>query len=121
MTTFALAVPFDDEQRLVAEAARYGHSVVGRFSGADELAARLVALSPQAVMAVADPQYLNARLVSACDASGVRLVVVARSPEQQRYARSLGIVDALVGEPGWSTLMPHAARGEAMAERKTVG
>ncbi|MGN6501544.1 MAG: AAA family ATPase [Pseudolysinimonas sp.] len=109
MTSFALAVPFDDEQRLVAEAGRYGHSVVGRCSGADELSVRLAALAPQAVMATADPQYLNARLVSACDAAGVRLVVVAGSPEQQRYARSLGVVDALVGEPGWATLMPHAA------------
>jgi MinD-like ATPase involved in chromosome partitioning or flagellar assembly len=109
MTSFALAVPFEDERRLVAEASRYGHSVVGRFSGADELALRLATVSPQAVMVAADPQYLNERLVSACDASGVRLVVVAGSPEQQRYARSLGVVDALVGEPGWSTLMPHAA------------
>ena len=95
-------------QRLVAEAPRYGHSVVGRFSGADELAVRLAALSPQAVMAAADPQYLNARLVSACDASGVRLVVVASSPEQQRHARSLGVVDALLGDPAWATLIPHA-------------
>lgn len=109
MTTFALAVPVDDEQRLVADAGRYGHSVAGRFSGADELALRLPALAPQAVLAAADPQYLNARLVAACDASSVRLVVVANSPEQQRYARSLGVVDALVGEPAWATLMPNAA------------
>ncbi|HTL40747.1 MAG TPA: regulator [Pseudolysinimonas sp.] len=109
MTTFALAVPFDDEQRLVADAGRYGHSVAGRFSGADELASRLPALAPQAVLAAADPQYLNARLVAACDASAARLVVVADSPDQQRYARSLGVVDALVGELAWATLMPNAA------------
>jgi MinD-like ATPase involved in chromosome partitioning or flagellar assembly len=38
----------------------------------------------------------------------VRLVVVASSPEQQRHARSLGVVDALMGDPAWATLMPHA-------------
>lgn len=109
MTAFAVAVPFDFEQRLAAEAARYGHTVVARCSGADELAARVGALTPEAVMASAEPQYLNARLVAACDSAGVRLVVVAGSPDQHRYARSLGVIDALDGEPTWQALIPDAA------------
>jgi len=101
VTQFALAVSFEHEQRLTAEAPRYGHAVVARCSGADELAARLAAVQPDAVLAEASPQYLNQRLVAACDAAGVRLVVAAATPEQHRHARSLGVIDAVDGEPAW--------------------
>jgi MinD-like ATPase involved in chromosome partitioning or flagellar assembly len=94
---------------LLADAARHGHEVVARFSGADELAARLASISPEAVLVAADPQYLNAALVTACDSSGSRLVVTASGPEQHRFARSLGVVDALSGEPEWATLEPDAS------------
>jgi MinD-like ATPase involved in chromosome partitioning or flagellar assembly len=101
VTRFALAVSFEHESRLTAEAARYGHEVVARCSGADELATRLATVDAEAVLAEAAPQYLNARLVAACDTTGVRLVVAAASPEQHRHARSLGVIDAIDGEPAW--------------------
>jgi MinD-like ATPase involved in chromosome partitioning or flagellar assembly len=108
MTAFALAVPFENEQHLVSEAARYGHTVVTRCSGADELAARIPTLRPEAALVAATPQYLNAGLVSACDAAGVRLVVMAHGAEQHRLARAVGVVDALEGEPTWRALIPDA-------------
>jgi MinD-like ATPase involved in chromosome partitioning or flagellar assembly len=101
VTRFALAVPFEHEQRLAAEAGRYGHTVVARCSGADELAARLAAVDADAVLAEASPQYLNARLVAACDSLGIRLVVAASGADQHRHARALGVVDAVDGEPAW--------------------
>ena len=101
MTTFALAVPLDDEKRLSADAPRHGHTVVLCCSGADELTGRLTGARPEAALVLATPQYLNARLIAACDGAGVRLLVAAPLSEQQRYARSLGIVDALPGEPAW--------------------
>lgn len=108
MTQFALAVPLEREQQLVAEAGRYGHVVVVRCSGADELAARVASLRPEAVLVSAMPQYLNAALVTACDAAGSRLVVWASGPEQQRHARSLGVIDALDGEAAWQAPDPAA-------------
>ena len=110
MTSFAVAVPFDDEQRLVAEAARFGHTVVVRCSGADELAGRLAGIAADAALVVADPQYLNQRLIEACDGAAVRLIVVASHPEQVRFARTLGIADARLGELNWET-----ASGEVAA------
>jgi Mrp family chromosome partitioning ATPase len=109
MTEFAIAVPFEAERQLVAEAGRYGHAVVIRCSGADELAARVSALRPQAVLVAATPQYLNAALVAMCDSAGVPLVVVAEDDEQQRHARALGVVVAVPGPIAWATLMPDAA------------
>ncbi|MEO8263281.1 MAG: regulator [Pseudolysinimonas sp.] len=110
MTRFALAVPVEHEQRLAAEAARHGHEVVVRCSGAEELAARIPAATPEAALVAAIPQYLNAALVSTCDAAGVRLVVCAAGPEQHRHARALGIIDAIDGEPAWHTPVQDAAR-----------
>jgi MinD-like ATPase involved in chromosome partitioning or flagellar assembly len=105
VTSFALAVPLDDEQRLVAEAGRYGLSVTVRCSGADELAGRLAAAPPDAVLALASPQYLNPNLIATCDALGVRLIVAAPSVEHLRHARGLGIADAIAGEIGWQTVV----------------
>ena len=104
MTEFALAVPFEYEQALVAEAARYGQAVGVRCSGADELAARIPSIRPEAVFVAASPQYLNERLVSACDSAGVRLIVAADGADEHRYARALGVVDALDGAPSWRLL-----------------
>ncbi|HEX7834934.1 MAG TPA: regulator [Pseudolysinimonas sp.] len=118
MTSFALALPLDDEQRLVAEAGRYGLSVTARCSGADELAGRLPSGPPDAALVLATPQYLNRQLVDSCDASGVRLIVLAPSPDHLRYARGLGIADAIAGEVGWPTVLggPVETRPENAAE-----
>lgn len=105
MTSFALAVPLDDEQRLFSEAPRFGHAVVLRCSGADELAARLAGTAVDAALVVADPQYLNTRLIEACDDAAVRLFVVATDSEQLRFARTLGIADARHGELRWQTAL----------------
>ena len=68
-----------------------------RCSGADELAGRLATASAEAVLVLATPQYLNSRLLDECDATGIRLIVIAPQPEHVRYARSQGIADAVVG------------------------
>ncbi|MEO8094365.1 MAG: regulator [Pseudolysinimonas sp.] len=109
MTEFAVAVPLAYEERLVAEAVRYGHVVGVRCSGADELASRVPATRPEAAYVAATPQYLNAQLVAACDAAAVRLVVAADGVDQHRYAKSVGVIDAVDGEPTWQTLIPDAA------------
>ncbi|MEO5919542.1 MAG: regulator [Pseudolysinimonas sp.] len=105
MTSFAIAMPLDDEQRLVAESARYGNSIVARCSGADELTSRVTGVVPEAVIVTADPQYLHAGLIAECDAVGVRLIVLAPTAEHLRYARSLGVMDARVGEVSWPTVL----------------
>jgi MinD-like ATPase involved in chromosome partitioning or flagellar assembly len=119
MTRFALAVPFEQEQRLAAEAPRHGHEVVLRCSGADELSARLATVGPEAALVVASAQYLNAALIAACDTGGVRLVVWAAGAEQHRHARSLGIIDAIDGEPAWPT--PTSAAMQDAAEPAAAG
>ena len=102
MTAVALALPLADEQRLVADAARHGHRVVARCSGADDLAAQLETARPELAVAAAAPQYLSARVVAACDAIGVRLLVVAASVQERRFAATLGVVDPVDAPFEWA-------------------
>jgi len=101
VTSVALALPLADEQRLVAEAGRHGHRVVARCSGADDLAAQLETARPELAVAAAAPQYLSSRVVAACDAIGVRLLVVAGSVQERRFAATLGVVDAVEAPFEW--------------------
>ena len=114
MTSVALALPLADEQRLVAEAGRHGHRVVARCSGADDLAAQLETARPELAVAAAAPQYLSPRVVAACDAIGVRLLVVAGSVQERRFAATLGVIDPVEAPFEWG-------RRTAQAETPPVG
>lgn len=106
MTSVALALPIADADRLGAEAGRYGHHVVVEGADADALAPRIAVAKPEVVIAAATAPHLSARLVAACDAHGVRLVVVGDSPRERRFAAGLGVVDPVPGPPAWTLLTP---------------
>jgi MinD-like ATPase involved in chromosome partitioning or flagellar assembly len=112
MTSVALALPRADEQRLVAEAGRHGHRVVARCSGADDLASQLETARPELAVAAAAPQYLSPRVVAACDSIGVRLVVVAGSAQERRFAATLGVVDAVDAPFEWAPRRAPVASAE---------
>jgi MinD-like ATPase involved in chromosome partitioning or flagellar assembly len=109
VTDVALAMPFAEEQRLVADAPRHGHRVLARCSGAEELVAKLPSAGVELVVVSASPQYLTARVVAACDNLGLRLLAVAGSAAERRFAASVGVVDALDGPFSWSPTAPAAA------------
>lgn len=111
MTAVALALPVADVDRLGAEAARYGHRVVAEAGDADALAPRLATSGAEVVIAAASAPHLSARLVAACDAHGVRLIVVGDSARERRFASSLGVVDPVPGPAGWTLLAPGYAEG----------
>jgi MinD-like ATPase involved in chromosome partitioning or flagellar assembly len=89
-----------------AEAAHYGHRVVAEMADADALAPRIAATKPEVVIAAATAPHLSGRLVAACDAHGVRLVVVGDSARERRFAAGLGVVDPVPGPPAWTLLTP---------------
>jgi Flp pilus assembly CpaE family ATPase len=106
VTAVGLALPPADVDRLGAEAQRYGHRVVADTPDADALAPRIAAVKPEVVIAAASPPHLSSRLVAACDAHGVRLVVVGDSARERRFAAGLGVVDPVPGPPAWTLLTP---------------
>lgn len=106
MTDVGLALPVADADRLGADAQRYGHRVVAESADADALAPQIAATKPAVVIAAASAPHLSARLVAACDAHGVRLVVVGDSARERRFAAGLGVVDPVPGPPDWMLLTP---------------
>ncbi|MBN9606144.1 MAG: hypothetical protein J0G30_05990 [Actinomycetales bacterium] len=105
MSSVALSLPLELEERLVATAVAHGHAVLARCSGGDELASRLAALRPEYVVARCDARYLGERLLAECDARGVRLVAIADDTESALHARRLGILETF--PPGdWDALLP---------------
>jgi MinD-like ATPase involved in chromosome partitioning or flagellar assembly len=106
VTAVGLALPAADADRMSAEAQRYGHRVVAELADADALAPRIAATKPEVVIAAAAAPHLSARLVSACDAHGVRLVVVGDSARERRFAAGFGVVDPVPGPPAWTLLTP---------------
>lgn len=106
MTDVGLSLPVADVDRLGAEAQRFGHRVVAETADADTLAPRIAVVKPDVVIAAASAPHLSARLVAACDAHGVRLVVVGDSPRERRFAAGLGVVDPVPGPPAWTLLTP---------------
>ena len=106
MTDVGLALPAADAERMSAEAGRYGHQVVAEAADADALAPRIAVTKPEVVIAAASAPHLSGRLVAACDAHGVRLVVVGDSARERRFAAGLGVVDPVPGPPEWTLLTP---------------
>ena len=106
MTDVGLALPVADIDRLGSEAAHYGHRVVAEAADADTLAPRIAIAKPEVVIAGASAPHLSSRLVAACDAHGVRLVVVGDSPRERRHAAGFGVVDPVPGPPAWTLLTP---------------
>jgi MinD-like ATPase involved in chromosome partitioning or flagellar assembly len=109
VTDVALALPLAEEEALAVEAPRYGHRIVARCSGGDELATRLAVAAPELVVCGAAPQYLSRRLIDECDRLGVRVVAVAAAPVERRHAAALGVLDVLEGPAAWEAILRRGA------------
>ncbi len=106
MTDVIVALPLADEQLLIAEAARHGHRVVARCASAEEVIAQFSAAPdrPELLIVASAAPYLTEELVSVCDNTGVRVIVVAASESERRYAASLGVIDAIDAPFEWPVL-----------------
>lgn len=106
----ALALPLDLEGQLAEQAERHGHEVVARAAGAAEAASLVVSLVPDALVVASEPRYLGARVLAACDDSGVRVVALTSGEPDRRLAASLGLFETTDATAGWPAV-EHALRG----------
>lgn len=106
----AIAAPPRLEAQLAEQAERHGHEVVARAAGAAEAPSLVVALRPDALLVASDPRYLGARVLAACDDSGVRVVALTTGDPDQRLAASLGLFETTDAAAGWPAI-EHALLG----------
>ena len=101
MPGIAVALPPELEGRIVAELRGHGYRVVLSAASADELVAGMTTAGFELAIADADPHYLTAGLLAACDAAGIRLVAVAGSGASRRNAADLGLREVADAGAGW--------------------
>jgi len=111
----AIVLPLDAEQRLADSAGYYGHEVLLRCSGGDELAVRLPHLPVELLIVAATPEHLTPALVEAADIAGVRMLVVAEDEQQARHAQRVGVIDSVGGPVDWALLDDDAPHDAAAA------
>lgn len=102
MAALALALDRRTEDRLLGPMVEHGHSVVGRLASVAEVLALVASHPPDAALVSASPDTLSAGLLSGCDARGVRVIALAASDADRRYAASLGLHEVLDAECAWA-------------------
>jgi MinD-like ATPase involved in chromosome partitioning or flagellar assembly len=97
----AFGLPLALEDGLASEAARHGHETVARAGSAAELAVQVTALKPAIAVVSAEPRYLSARLLAACDDAGVRLIALVGEESGRRNAAALGVYETADAPASW--------------------
>jgi MinD-like ATPase involved in chromosome partitioning or flagellar assembly len=104
VVTLVLALDRRIEDRLLAEIVDHGHTVLSRLVTAPEVLASVEHRAPDVVLVGAGRTTLTADLIRGCDARGVRLVALASSDVDRRYAASLGIYEVIDAGAPWSEI-----------------
>ena len=101
MTLLALALDRDTEDRLLADIIEHGHVIVARPANIRELLASIDRHAPEALIVGATPGTLTADLLAASDAGGIRVVALAATEAERRYAAELGLHEVVRADAGW--------------------
>ncbi|MBH0082887.1 regulator [Salinibacterium sp. SWN167] len=116
MTAFALAMPVNLEDQFAFDAGHHGHEIALRAVSAPELASRVAGAQADIALVAAEARYLTDRLIASCDQAGVRLVAIASSEREQRYASDLGLYDIVDAAEGWAGLDALLSRSQWSSE-----
>ena len=101
MTLLALALDRDTEDRLLADIVEHGHVIVARPANVRELLAAIERHTPEALIVGATRGTLTAELLAASDANGIRVVALAATEQERRYAAELGLHEVAAADAEW--------------------
>ncbi|WEO79270.1 hypothetical protein BJQ94_03870 [Cryobacterium sp. SO2] len=101
MTLLALALDRDTEDRLLADIVEHGHIIVARPANVRELLAAIDRHTPEALIVGATPGTLTAELLAASDSNGIRVVALAATEQERRYAAELGLHEVVAADADW--------------------
>lgn len=105
MATVGLALPLDQEEHLGSTAARHGHRVVARCSGAEETRVMLRSQAPELLVVHLSEQYFTPEILDEADALGTRVVGVSSTDAEHSRARRLGISTTVSEPPDWTSIL----------------
>ena len=104
MTLLALALDRDTEDRLLADIIEHGHVIVARPATVRELLAAIERHSPDALIVGATAGTLTADLLAVSDANGIRVVALAATDAERRYAAELGLHEVVAADAPWTEI-----------------
>ena len=117
MATLVLALDRHIEDRLIGDIVEHGHTVLARLATAPELIAALDVTPPDLIVTAASRALLTPELLAASDARGVRVVAVADTEPDHRYASSLGLHEVVDGQASWDDIEQVLVDGVAVPLR----
>jgi MinD-like ATPase involved in chromosome partitioning or flagellar assembly len=101
MTLLALALDRETEDRLLPDIIEHGHVIVARPANVRELLAAIDRHAPDALIVGATAGTLTAELLAASDANGIRVVALAGTEAERRYAAGLGLHEVVAADADW--------------------
>jgi MinD-like ATPase involved in chromosome partitioning or flagellar assembly len=101
MVSLALALDRRSEDRLLGDIVEHGHTVLARLGSVEEILSTVKEDPPYAVLVGARRDTLNAELLAGCDGHGVRVIALAASDYDRRYAASLGLYEVVDAAADW--------------------
>ncbi|TFD88756.1 regulator [Cryobacterium lactosi] len=104
MSLIALALDRDTEDRLLADIIEHGHVIVARPATVRELLAAIERHSPDALIVGATAGTLTAGLLAVSDANGIRVVALAATDAERRYAAELGLHEVVDADAPWTDI-----------------
>ena len=104
MTVLALALDRDTEDRLLADIIEHGHVIVARPATVRELLAAIERHSPEALIVGATAGTLTVELLAVSDANGIRVVALAATEAERRYAAELGLHEVVAADAPWTDI-----------------
>ncbi|MRX42857.1 AAA family ATPase [Agromyces kandeliae] len=104
MARIALALDPAVEDRILADLVEAGHTIVARVVGRRDVLDCLDVLAPDVVVVGAGAATLDAELLGACDARGVRLVALASSDRDRAEADRIGLHEVLDADAEFAAL-----------------
>jgi len=101
MAGLVLVLDRHTEDRLLADIVEHGHSILAQVRTAAEFMSALPQVRPDVVVVGARRESLTGELLAACDARGIRVIALAASDRERRYAATLGLLEVLDAAVGW--------------------
>ncbi|TDW30751.1 AAA family ATPase [Cryobacterium psychrophilum] len=101
MAGLVLVLDRHTEDRLFADIVEHGHSVLAQVRTVTEFVLALPQLRPDVAVVGARRESLTGELIAACDARGIRVIALAASDRDRRYAATLGLLEVLDAAVGW--------------------
>ncbi|MDH6236005.1 regulator [Cryobacterium sp. CG_9.6] len=101
MAAIILVLDRHTEDRLLADIVEQGHSVLAQVRTAAECMLALAHIAPSVLVVGARRETLTGELLSACDGRGIRVIALAASDRDRRYAATLGLLEVLDAAVAW--------------------